>query len=148
MKLCVSTTALTLALALLLPAPGFPQGGASTPAIEKKAAPVTSAASGAEMFRAYCASCHGVSGKGDGPAAPALSKMPANLTLLASQNGGKYPSQKVEEILRHGPSLPAHGSIEMPTWGPALRAVSGNNDAVVKLRIANLNDYIRNLQGK
>jgi mono/diheme cytochrome c family protein len=55
--------------------------------------PITpvSAASGKEMFNSYCASCHGLSAKGDGPAAPAMNRKPADLTMLAKNNGGKYP---------------------------------------------------------
>jgi putative copper resistance protein D len=35
---------------------------------------------GAELYRRHCASCHGVAGHGDGPAARALAKDPADLT--------------------------------------------------------------------
>ena len=34
--------------------------------------PLTCSFSGAEMYKTWCASCHGVQGKGDGPAAAAL----------------------------------------------------------------------------
>jgi len=42
----------------------------------------TPAYSGSEMFKEYCAVCHGGLGKGDGPAAAALKKTPANLSEL------------------------------------------------------------------
>ena len=37
--------------------------------VKHEAAPMTSPASGKEMFVSYCASCHGKDAKGDGPAA-------------------------------------------------------------------------------
>ena len=43
----------------------------------------TPAASGQSMFNENCAVCHGTAGKGDGPAANALKKRPADLTQLA-----------------------------------------------------------------
>ncbi len=48
-------------------------------------------AEGAALFAQYCAGCHGVSGRGDGPAAAGLSPRPANLTTLARRNGGTFP---------------------------------------------------------
>jgi putative copper resistance protein D len=39
-----------------------------------------SVASGAALYRTHCATCHGPTGRGDGPAGAALSKLPADLT--------------------------------------------------------------------
>ncbi|MEW6321660.1 MAG: c-type cytochrome [Acidobacteriota bacterium] len=144
----LAAAGLAVAAVVLAPTSGFPQAPASTPALKKRVTPQTSPTSGAEMFRAYCAPCHGVGGKGDGPAAAALKALPANLTLLAQKNGGVFPAQHVEQTLLHGLPLSAHGSGEMPVWGPALRAVSGNDDAVVRIRIRNLSEYLKNLQAK
>jgi hypothetical protein len=44
---------------------------------------------GADLFRAYCASCHGRDAKGHGPAAPALKATVPDLTVLAKNNGGR-----------------------------------------------------------
>ena len=49
------------------------------PVVKKTAVSPTSPASGEVMFTTYCAVCHGKAGKGDGPAAAALKKTPANL---------------------------------------------------------------------
>jgi mono/diheme cytochrome c family protein len=108
----------------------------------------TSPASGREMFANYCASCHGSDGKGDGPAAKALKTAPANLTILSQQNGGKYPAMKVSSILRGDADLPAHGSKEMPVWGPLFRSVSSGHETEVQQRITNLTKYIESLQAK
>jgi len=116
--------------------------------VERKTAPATSAASGKEMFLNYCASCHGKSGTGDGPAAAALKVGPADLTQLAKKNNGKYPSMRVSSVLNGQANLAAHGNMEMPVWGAVFRQMSGGHEAEVQQRIANLNHYIESLQGK
>jgi mono/diheme cytochrome c family protein len=116
--------------------------------LKKEPAKVTSPASGKEMFTSYCASCHGLDGKGSGPATKALTAAPADLTVLASRNGGKYPSDKVAAILRGQTNLMPHGDQEMPVWGPVFRQMSGGDEGQVTMRIANLNRYLESLQTK
>jgi mono/diheme cytochrome c family protein len=116
--------------------------------IEHTAAAQTSPASGQEMFMSYCASCHGKDAKGDGPAASALKVVPANLTRLARDNGGKYPSNKVTSILSGQTDLAAHGNKEMPIWGKVFWTMSGGHAGEVQQRVANLNRYIESLQVK
>src|ERR1700688_2490001 len=77
----------------------------------------TSPVSGVEMFRTYCAVCHGVNGKGAGPAADALKKAPVDLTQLTARNNGKYPEDRVAQTIAGGGQVGAHGSAEMPVWG-------------------------------
>jgi mono/diheme cytochrome c family protein len=55
----------------------------------------TPATSGKEMYNQYCAVCHGTGGKGDGPAADALKKKPADLTQLTRKNNGTFPELHV-----------------------------------------------------
>jgi len=114
--------------------------------VKRETAPMTSPASGKEMFMSYCASCHGKGAKGDGPAANALKQLPADLTTLTKRNGGKYPSDKVTAILRGQTSLMAHGDQEMPVWGPVFWRMSGGHEEQVQMRIANLNHYLQTLQ--
>jgi mono/diheme cytochrome c family protein len=108
----------------------------------------TSAASGREMYVSYCASCHGKDAKGDGPAASALKVPPADLTMLAKKNGGKYPAMRVTSVLGGQANLAAHGNKEMPVWGNVFWKMSGGHEAEVQQRIANLNHYIESLQAK
>jgi mono/diheme cytochrome c family protein len=116
--------------------------------VKREAAPMTSPASGKEMFMSYCASCHGKDAKGDGPAANALKQLPADLTTLAKRNGGKYPADKVTTILRGQANLMAHGDQEMPVWGPVFWRMSQGHEEQVQMRIANLNRYLESLQEK
>jgi len=116
--------------------------------IEHTAAAATSPASGHDMFMSYCAPCHGKAAKGDGPAASALKIAPANLTVLAKENGGKYPSNKVTAILSGQTDLAAHGNKEMPVWGVVFWSMSGGHAGEVQQRVANLNRYIESLQVK
>ena len=112
----------------------------TTTKIKEVQASRASAASGKEMFNAYCASCHGLDGKGNGPAAPALKAQPADLTLFAQKNGGKFPTMSVmlsiEDVTQN-----VHGSKEMPVWGPILSSVS-YSPGLAKQRIRNLTRYI------
>ena len=127
----------------------FPMLTIAQTQVKRVPAKPTSAASGEEMYTNYCASCHGLSGRGDGPAAQALKTLPANLATLSARNGGQFPELKVMQSIKAGPAIPAHGSAEMPIWGPIFLAMrTGPNDAEVQLRAHNLMEYIRTLQAK
>jgi len=116
--------------------------------IKKTRMQPTSPVSGEQMYKAYCASCHGVTGKGDGPAAPALKKMPTDLTLLAKKNGGKFSEIQVYHSIQGDANLPSHGSADMPVWGTLFSLNNQSDAANVKLRLANLTKYIEKLQTK
>ena len=99
------------------------------------------------MYVTYCAPCHGMTGEGNGPAAPAFKQAPTNLTLLAKTHGGKYPEGTVKTTLIFGTNVPAHGDAKMPVWGDFFRSLDGDS-AVSALRIRSLTDYIKTLQAK
>lgn len=101
---------------------------------------------GPKLFQNYCAVCHGRDAKGNGPAAPALKTAPADLTLLSKNNGGKFPDSRVFNILTNPEEL-AHGSKDMPIWGPIFRSL-GPNPAAAHLRATNLKDYLKSIQAK
>jgi mono/diheme cytochrome c family protein len=108
----------------------------------------TSPVSGKEMYKAYCAVCHGTDGKGGGPAANALKTPPSDLTLLSKNNGGKFPALKVTSTIRGTSDLPAHGSKDMPVWGELFWNMSRGHEGEVQQRVANLTHYIESLQAK
>jgi mono/diheme cytochrome c family protein len=108
----------------------------------------TSPASGAEMYKAYCAVCHGMDGKGGGPAADALKVLPPDLTTLARRSGGIYPSDHVRRAIEGEPCLPSHGAKEMPVWGHLFWRMSQGHTSEVQLRVVNLSKYVELMQAK
>ena len=72
---------------------------------------------GKRDFESKCASCHGVSGKGDGPLAIILPEVPGDLTRLSRSNGGVFPGVIVRAIIDGRLQMAAHGSRVMPVWG-------------------------------
>ena len=121
---------------------------AGTTQIKHVPVKATNAASGQEMYASYCAVCHGANATGNGPAQSALKNPATDLTTLAQKNGGKYPALHVSSVLRGDAELAAHGSKDMPVWGPLFRNLSQGHDAEVQQRIANINSYIESLQKK
>ena len=118
------------------------------PEVKHVPPPSTSASSGKDMYKSYCASCHGELGKGNGPAAPALKAIPSDLTLLAKNNAGKFPTDRVISILRGQATVTAHGNREMPVWGPLFWHMSQGHEGEVQQRIVNLTHYLELLQQK
>ena len=131
--------ALALALA---PAIGWAQTDKPAPTLKKEAVKPTSSADGAQMFMSYCSPCHGKSGRGDGPAAPALKNKPADLTQLKKNHGGNYSMKAFEEKINGMAMSSAHGTTEMPIWGPIFREISGSPE----MRIYNLKTYLDAMQ--
>jgi mono/diheme cytochrome c family protein len=104
---------------------------------------------GGEVFRTYCATCHGPSGRGDGPLASSMRRKPVDLTEIAKRNGGEYPSEIVYHTIDGKTPVRGHGGPDMPVWGDAFaRSRDGGSEATVKERIDSLVEYIRTLQVK
>jgi mono/diheme cytochrome c family protein len=106
----------------------------------------TTATSGKQMYINYCASCHGVDGRGNGPAAAALKMPPTDLTVLNRNNHGVFPEAHIVTVLQYGAEFPSHGSAEMPVWGPIFGKMETVNPQVKQLRISNLIRYLKTLQ--
>ena len=64
----------------------------SVPAAARPTEQVGRLLQGEQLFKAYCASCHGRTGKGDGPFVQALKTPPADLHCL--RNGTAEPSHE------------------------------------------------------
>ena len=64
---------------------------------------------GRKLFAANCASCHGASARGDGPAGAALNPRPADLTVMAGQHPDGDFAWKI-----------ANGRGPMPAWNGQL----------------------------
>lgn len=124
------------------PAPKAP------PKVVKQPARAIASVEGKDLYAAYCAACHGKDGKGNGPAAPALKSMPTDLTEIAKKNNGTFAAVAVEQsITGAGRPVAAHGSSDMPVWGPIFFSM-GQDQALETMRIKNLTRYIESLQVK
>ena len=127
-------------------------GYANQPTAKTVIIPVSKAPAnnGKQMYVNYCAPCHGVDGKVNGPAAAALKKQPTDLAVLSRNNGGKFPSTHIVSVLQFGTANPSHGSTEMPMWGPVLGSANSapSEPNMRALRISNLSRYLQTLQEK
>ena len=123
------------------------QGGAGAQKKNPTKAPIASSESesGAQLYKNYCAACHGVEGKGDGQVARFLKGPPADLSTLAQRNNGRYPADRVAATLRNGTDSGAHGTSDMPIWGPVFQS-HGKDGA--QTRIRKLTEFIESLQQK
>jgi len=115
----------------------------TTPVVKKEPAPYVTPTNGKQMFNTYCSPCHGVLGKGDGPAAPALNPRPADLTTFAKRHGGKFSRPEFEDKLNGRLMAQGHGSSDMPVWGPIFTQLGQ-----APLRMSNLANYVESLQAK
>jgi mono/diheme cytochrome c family protein len=100
---------------------------------------------GPDLFRAYCASCHGLDAKGRGPAAQSLRTRVPDLTILARSNGGQFPSARVRRTVSGDDVRASHGSREMPIWGPIFHQVEADLDWG-NIRLENLVKYLESIQ--
>ncbi len=128
--------------------PGLSQEPSAKVKIQRVPARDTREINGAKLYRSYCAACHGVSGKGDGPAAPALKATASDLTLLSKLNGGKFPTHHVQQVLSSQAEYAAHGSRDMPVWGPVFGSLGDRDRAAAELRVHNLTRYLESIQVK
>lgn len=134
-----------LGLALL---PGKGARAQTQPVASKTYEKLIYSVKGPDLFRAHCAACHGLSAKGDGPAGAALKTKPANLTLLAKNNGGKFPVERVQKFISgDDSSVQSHGSREMPVWGPIFHQIEEDQD-FGDVRMHNLIEYLQAVQQK
>ena len=113
------------------------------PQIKKEPIKPVTASDGAAMFQSYCAACHGKAAKGDGPAAAALKKAPADLTKISARNGGKFPEVQVKRYIEGLDDVAAHGTRDMPMWGSLFRDL---NRDTAQIRVQALSDYLKGMQ--
>jgi mono/diheme cytochrome c family protein len=126
---------------LLLGTPAMAQSDSTTPAKSQ------ANYSGSALFTSYCASCHGVAAKGDGPLADQLRIRPSDLTLLARHNKGKWDGEKVRRSIDGRDPLKGHGGTDMPVWGDAFKASrEDNTEDAVKAKIEALVEHIQSIQ--
>jgi mono/diheme cytochrome c family protein len=120
---------------------------------------------GKSEFQASCASCHGADGKGKGPVSGQLKVPPSDLTVLARNNNGVFPTNAVYETIYGSKTVPAHGTREMPIWGERFNPIINlphavdpyywrmagpekSPEVVVRTRILAVIDYLNRIQQK
>ena len=131
-------TALTMAAVLTLVMGGERAAKAQTPAPSEH---------GSSIFRTYCASCHGESGRGDGPLSEALTRRPPDLTGIAARHKEVFPAEKVYRIIDGRGQVGGHGRTDMPVWGDAfLRAGENATRESVEARIRKLVEFLDSIQ--
>ena len=101
---------------------------------------------GKDLFTMRCASCHGESGKGDGPAGAALKIPPADLTQISKKHGGIFPRAEVTKFIDGERPVPAHGPRHMPIWGEVFRGERADSEA--RMRILSLTSFVESIQEK
>jgi mono/diheme cytochrome c family protein len=137
---------LSLGFALICVSRG--ESGARTqagPGSEQQFQQLIHSVKGPDLFRAYCAPCHGPDAKGHGPAAAALRARVADLTVLSKNNGGQFPSNRVRSTITGEEVLASHGSREMPIWGPIFHQIESDVDRG-NVRLENLVKYLESIQ--
>ncbi len=105
--------------------------------------------SGEETFHRFCASCHGASGRGDGPVAAGLPITVPDLTLLEKRQGDRFPEATLRKIIDGREIVVYHGTRYMPVWGYEFWVEEGADEAAqrrVEVIIENLIDHLRSIQ--
>jgi mono/diheme cytochrome c family protein len=116
--------------------------GAQTKIVKGPIKP-TPASDAKKMFDTYCAVCHGKEGKGNGPAAASLTKVPADLTRITARNGGTFPEVKIRRYIEGLDEVPAHGTRDMPMWGDLFKSLNRDTAAI---RVEALAEYLKTMQ--
>jgi hypothetical protein len=98
------------------------------------------AEAGKVPYRQYCASCHGLDGKGNGNMAKLLKVKPADLTQLSAKHDGFFPFWDVYRAIDGRKGIWGHGPRDMPIWGTVFKQEASPD------RGADLQAYARMLE--
>jgi mono/diheme cytochrome c family protein len=112
---------------------------------EPPAVPVVREVSGADLFRTFCAGCHGTSGRGDGALGAQLKREPPDLTRLQVRNRGAFPAGLLRRII-DGREIAAHGNRTMPVWGDVFTRQQGAGQDAPAARVDALVTYLLSIQ--
>ena len=103
------------------------------------------------LYMENCASCHGATGRGDGPAASGLGTPPADLTRIAARRDGIWPMLEVMSII-DGYSRRTLQRDEMPIFddflkGDMIDVDTGNGlKAPMQANLIEMVNYLETLQ--
>lgn len=106
--------------------------------------------SGMEMYERLCSSCHGLTGRGDGPVSPLIAAGVPDLTRISSRQGGEFPTESVRRTIDGRWDRRAHGARDMPVWGWQLYDSSSLDDSRERAQVDSMIDrlvvYLRSIQ--
>jgi mono/diheme cytochrome c family protein len=105
-----------------------------------------SAAKGKIIYVRFCASCHGVTGRGDGTVATELRVPPTDLTRLAEKAGGRFIEDAVTRSIDGRRTPRVHGTPDMPVWGEVFERTEGTESLTVDSALRRVVHYIWSLQ--
>lgn len=106
-------------------------------------------------YEGACAVCHGLSAKGDSYLKSQLTSRMPDLTVLAKNNNGVFPFDRVYQIIDGRQEVKSHGPREMPVWGRAFNLQSSlyldnypkqDSESAARSRILALTEYLYRLQ--
>ena len=107
---------------------------------------------GQVLYVTYCQSCHGETGRGDGPATASLRTAPADLTVLWKRHGTPLDRTALHRYVDGRQLLTAHGASEMPVWGseffPDVAPGTLNLEEVKHMLIEALVEHLETLQSE
>jgi mono/diheme cytochrome c family protein len=111
---------------------------------------------GQKEFEARCSICHGLDAKGDGVFGQALKVAPPDLTLLARNNGGAFPAERVSGVIDGRVEIVSHGPRDMPIWGARYAADAANRfpeipyaqETYIRASVLQLVEYLSRIQEK
>jgi mono/diheme cytochrome c family protein len=139
-----------VALAASVAAQSPPRPSAPPTIVVVNAHPTTSI-DGATLFQAYCSSCHGTAGRGDGPAARALSAPVPDLTRYSRTHNGDCLRSVLAE-LQTGHRNPTEAKVsekdlDMPNWAPIFTSISRDR-TMGYLRLSNVARHVATIQAQ
>ena len=105
--------------------------------------------SGAQLYQRFCAACHGIEARGDGPVARSFKVTPPDLTRLSHRHGGRFPAAEVRKTIDGSSNLLPHGERTMPVWGLEFMRAEGSTPEArqhAQTLISRLVDYLASIQ--
>ncbi|MGB9114721.1 c-type cytochrome [Bradyrhizobium sp.] len=111
---------------------------------------------GKQEFEANCSVCHGMDAKGNGFLGASLKVVPPDLTVLAKNNGGVFPADRISSVIDGRAEIATHGTRDMPIWGTRYAVNAADHffdapydqEAYIRAHILILVDYLNRVQQK
>ena len=87
------------------------------------------AMSGEQLYMRFCAFCHGIEGRGDGPVAQSFASKIPDLTSIARRHGGEFQRDRVVRTIHGRHKIAALNDISTRERLASQIALSGRRDA-------------------